>query len=492
MTCTPDTFRPLLKRLVETPEYFSSSDLVNALNHIFTPSALEPSQISAFLTALHIHRVERRPESLAAAAQVLRERSLRCQIEGLGEDGDFVCDIVGTGGDGWNLFNVSTTAGVVAAGAGVRVIKHGSRASTSSSGSADLLQALGCIFVAPPPIPNDPEKVKPSTLKHFIPKPELYSPNPTPPDSPTTPTHSQSSSNDESSPSKQKYTPLPSIPFTFILAPHYHPSLAYIAPFRRQLPFRTMFNILGPLINPARPKGMVLGIAEPELGWTFARSLREGGVERGLVVCGEERLDEISCAGGTWVWSVGVDLEEALGLGDRSSSSSNENTETQNQDLDAKTQTQRLRDLKDLRKEEQTFHDSSVYGPITVTKIRVTPSMFGLPSHPLSEVVGGSPEENAEVFKGMLQGKGDSDSSKNSDPTTPTPTVGRIGSNPNANLTPFLNFTLLNASALLVVSGVAKTFREGTEMARESVRSGRAWEVFERFREVGGGARGGK
>lgn len=108
--------------------------------------------------------------------------------------------------------------------------QHGSRASTSSSGSADLLQSLGCLFTAPTP-----------------------------------------------------GTPLPiaKVPFTFILAPHYHPALAMIAPYRKSLPFRTMFNILGPLINPARPRGMVLGVAEPELGYIFALSLRNGGVERG-------------------------------------------------------------------------------------------------------------------------------------------------------------------------------------------------------------------
>ena len=106
--------------------------------------------------------------------------------------------------------------------------------------------------------------------------------------------------------------PIPRVPFTFILAPHYHPALASIAPYRKSLPFRTMFNILGPLINPARPRGMVLGIAEPELGWTFAKSLLEGGVERALVVCGEERMDEVSCAGPTLVWSLGLDLEEVL------------------------------------------------------------------------------------------------------------------------------------------------------------------------------------
>ena len=115
------TFRPLLTKLVQTPEYFGPEDLKEALNHLFAPDTLHPSQIGAFLTALHIHRVERRPESLAAAASVLREKALKAAVQDV--EGDFVVDIVGTGGDGYNLFNVSTTAAVVAAGAGARVIK---------------------------------------------------------------------------------------------------------------------------------------------------------------------------------------------------------------------------------------------------------------------------------------------------------------------------------------------------------------------------------
>lgn len=118
---TANSFKPLLVKLVETPEYFTPDDLKLALEHIFTPDILLPAQIGAFLTALHIHRVERRPESLAAAAAVLRGRALKAAVQDC--DADFVVDIVGTGGDGYNLFNVSTTAAVVAAGAGARVIK---------------------------------------------------------------------------------------------------------------------------------------------------------------------------------------------------------------------------------------------------------------------------------------------------------------------------------------------------------------------------------
>ncbi|KAG1864895.1 glycosyl transferase [Suillus subluteus] len=348
---TPDSFKILLGKLVKTPECFTPEDLKLALHHLFTPNATLPAQIGAFLAALHIGKVERRPESLAAAAEVLRARALQAAIED--GDTDFVVDIVGTGGDGHNTFNVSTTAAVVAAGAGARVIKHGSRASTSSSGSADLLQALDCSFTAPS-----------SSGAPF---------------------------------------PIPKVPFTFILAPHYHPALAMIAPYRKSLPFRTLFNVLGPLINPARPRGMVLGVADRELGSTFAQSLRDGGVERALVVCGAEGLDEISCAGDTHAWQ----LEDGK-----------------------------------------------------ITEIKLHPDLFGLCIHPLSSVAGGTPTENAGTFRALLNS----------------------GNDIPESLIPVLHFVLLNASALLVVAGLASDFKEGVALATNSITSGRAWDALVAFR----------
>jgi len=166
-----------------------------------------------------------------------------------------------------------------------------------------------------------------------------------------------------------------------------------------------MFNVLGPLINPARPKGMVLGVTEPEIGPTFAHSLGEGGVERALVVCGFEGLDEISCAGPTHAW-----------------------------------------ELKDGK----------------VTSIVLQPADFGLPVHPLTSVAGEGPNENAETFKTLLTS----------------------GENISEELLPVLDFVLLNASALLVVAGIAKDFVEGTKIARESVTSGKAWEALVTFRDT--------
>ncbi|OAX32951.1 anthranilate phosphoribosyltransferase [Rhizopogon vinicolor AM-OR11-026] len=346
---TPDSFKILLGKLVKTPEHFTPDDLKLTLHHIFIPDATLPAQIGAFLAALHIARLERRPESLAAAAQFLRAHSLKPFIED-GET-DFVVDIVGTGGDGHNTFNVSTTAAMAAAGAGARVIKHGSRAQTSLSGSGDLLESLGCSFTAPP-------------------------------------------------------FPIAKAPFTFILGLNYHPGLAMISPYRRFLPFRTIFNVIGPLINPARPRGMVLGVAERELGPIFAQSLREGGVERALVVCGAEGLDEISCAGYTFAWQ-----------------------------------------LKDGE----------------ITEITLHPEQFGLSVYPLSSVAGGSPTENAGIFETLL-------TSGNAIP---------------ASLTPILHFVLLNASALLVIAGLASDFKEGVALAMNSITSGSAWDALLAFREAG-------
>ena len=116
-----EMFKALLGKLVKTPDAFTPSDLALALECVFTPAVALPVQVGSFLTAVHTHRIERKPAHLAAAADFLRGRSLKAAVEGF-ED-DFVVDIVGTGGDGHNTFNVSTTAAIVAAGAGARVVK---------------------------------------------------------------------------------------------------------------------------------------------------------------------------------------------------------------------------------------------------------------------------------------------------------------------------------------------------------------------------------
>lgn len=174
--------------------------------------------------------------------------------------------------------------------------QHGSKAATSSSGSADLLISLGCTLTFPP---------------------------------------------------AELPTILARTPFLFLFAPHYHPALAHIAPIRRQLNFRTVFNVLGPLINPAKPGRMVLGVAKRELGDTFARVLQILNVDRAMVVCGKEGLDEISPEGETWVWSLDRGVIE-----------------------------------------ESTIHPTRD---------------FGLPTHKLTAVRGATPELNAQTFRALLQ-----------------------------------------------------------------------------------------
>ncbi|KZT35235.1 anthranilate phosphoribosyltransferase [Sistotremastrum suecicum HHB10207 ss-3] len=352
-TYSSDTFKPLLAKLVKHPTTFTPDDTKSAFEHLLKPDSITPAQIGAFLTALHISGVDQLPGTLAAAAGVLKEHCIRPKVEGY-DDGDFVVDIVGTGGDGHDTFNVSTAAAIIAAGAGARVCKHGNRASTSSSGSADLLMALQCSLQPFPTLPR-------------------------------------------------------SSPFVFLLAPHYHPSLAPLAPIRKTLPFRTIMNILGPLVNPSFPHGMVVGVPSRHLGPVFAKALHEGGVKRALVVCGQEGLDEISCAGPSWTWKVSEETGEVLeGI--------------------------------------------------------IDPSDFGLPGYPLEVVKGGPPAANAVILEKML-------------------TAGAAGI--PQELQPILDFILLNASAVLVVAGLAKDYKEGVSLAKQSVENGKAWEALMKFRELG-------
>lgn len=118
---TPDTFTPLLRKLILTPDQFGAADSHLAFHHLLRPSSTTPGQVGSFLTALHLTGIDKQSDVLAAAAAVLHHHAVKLSVEGA--DKDFVVDIVGTGGDGWNTFNVSTTAAIVAAGAGARLLK---------------------------------------------------------------------------------------------------------------------------------------------------------------------------------------------------------------------------------------------------------------------------------------------------------------------------------------------------------------------------------
>ena len=208
---------------------------------IITGGEVAHSQIGAFLAALRMKGVSQ--TELVGAARMLRR--VAAFIDCGGRD---VVDVVGTGGDGTGSFNISTTSAFVAAGAGVCVAKHGNRAASSRCGSADVLAALGFQLDAPAAVMEN------AIAEHGI---------------------------------------------GFLYAAKFHPVLGQVAVLRRELRIRTVFNMVGPLCNPAGARSIVLGVYAPELTELFAGALQELGVRRALVVHGLDGLDEISCCAAT-------------------------------------------------------------------------------------------------------------------------------------------------------------------------------------------------
>ena len=208
-----------------------------------------PAQLGAFLTGLRLKGES--IQEIAGMASVMREKALKVNVDGP------LVDSVGTGGDGKNTFNISTAASFVAAGAGLKVAKHGNRAASGTCGAADVLEALGVN------IEQSPEGVERCIREVGI---------------------------------------------GFMFAPAFHPAMRHAAPVRREIGIRTVFNILGPLTNPAGAQSLLLGVASPELGETMAQVLLLLGVHHALVVHGDGGLDEISPCGDTEVWEV-VDRE---------------------------------------------------------------------------------------------------------------------------------------------------------------------------------------
>ena len=215
-----------------------------------------PAQLGALLAALHVRGET--PDEIAGFASALRANAVRVVVE------DGAIDVVGTGGDRSNSINISTIAALVVAGAGGRVAKHGNRASSSQCGSADVLEALGV------KIDLGPAGVAACVREAGI---------------------------------------------GFMFAPRYHPAMRHAGPVRREIGIRTVFNILGPLANPAGVRRYLLGVPSVALGATIARALLELGVERALVVHGTDGLDEISPSAETRTWEIvgGAVREGTLG-----------------------------------------------------------------------------------------------------------------------------------------------------------------------------------
>ncbi|KAJ2709156.1 anthranilate phosphoribosyltransferase [Coemansia spiralis] len=251
--------REILKGLINKPEGFTPEDAAAGLYSAVRGEASE-SQMGGFFTALRLRGVDKRPEIIAALASEMAHNALTpawvTDASTRAELG-MVVDIVGTGGDGWNTFNISTTSSLVAAAAGLTVAKHGSRASSSNCGSADLLESLGC----------DLGVIAPSDVAELLARHR----------------------------------------FCFLFSSTFHPSMRHLAKTRRELGFSTPFNVLGPLTNPVNPDRAVVGVNSKALGPIMAEALRLLGRRNYAVVCGDENLDEISIAGDSHVWHIGGD-----------------------------------------------------------------------------------------------------------------------------------------------------------------------------------------
>ncbi len=236
----------------------SEAEAASVMEEIMTGVAT-PSQIGAFLTALRLRPGGETIEELAGLARVMREKAVRVHLEE--PVAERAMDTCGTGGDGAGTFNFSTAAGILAAAAGASIAKHGNRSATSRCGSADVLEALGV------KIDLGPEQVARCVQE---------------------------------------------VGFGFMFAQAYHPAMKYVGPTRREIGIRTVFNILGPLTNPAHTRYQMLGVADSSLLRKMGEVLLLLGCRHALIVHGEEGIDECSLTGPTRICEVnhGQELRE--------------------------------------------------------------------------------------------------------------------------------------------------------------------------------------
>lgn len=241
-------------RIAQQP--LSRDAMLQAMERIVT-GAMAPDEIRTFLQVL-ANRGET-AEEIAAAVESLRAHAVRVPLSKPLE----LCDTCGTGGDQQGTFNISTLAAIVAAACGVRVAKHGNRAASSRCGSADLLQALGLNIEAVP------ERVAQS---------------------------------------------IEELGFGFCFAPRFHPAMSTVAPIRKELGIRTIFNLIGPLANPAPLTFQLVGVSESKLMMPIAHALKALGIRHGMVVHGLDGLDEVTTTHETQVLEVLGGTVESLGV----------------------------------------------------------------------------------------------------------------------------------------------------------------------------------
>ncbi len=290
-----------------------------------------PSQMGGLLMALRTRGET--VDEYAAAAAVMRSKCNAVKAP------DGAMDIVGTGGDGKHTLNISTATAFVTAGAGVPVAKHGNRNLSSKSGTADVQTQMGINVMV------GPEVVEKA---------------------------------------------LETCGIAFMMAPMHHPAIAHVMPTRAELGTRTIFNILGPLTNPAGVKRQLTGAFARDLIRPMAETLGQLGSERAWLVHGSDGTDELTITGVSWVSALEEDG--------------------------------------------------------TVKDVELHPEDAGLPVHPFEDIVGGTPEDNANAFRALLDGAQSA----------------------------YRDAVLLNSAAALVVADAASDLREGVEKARESIDSGAA------------------
>ena len=325
-----------ISKLVDGQD-LTRAEMIAVMDEIMGGEA-DSIQTASLLTALQIKGVT--IEEITASAI-----SMRNHADVMDTNMD-ITEIVGTGGDKSNSFNISTTSAFVAAAAGVKVAKHGNRAASSKSGAADVLEKLGLNLML--------EKEKSLEM-------------------------------------------LEKLNFCFLFAVKYHAAMKYVAPVRKTLGIRTIFNILGPLTNPAKANMQVLGVYSKELVNPMSRVLSNIGVKRGMTVFGMDGLDEISASDKTYVCE---------------------------------------------------FRDG------WFKEYEIEPEDFGYKKCDKSELEGGTPEENAEITRNILNG------------------TLRDGKR---------NAVCLNAGAAIYVAGKADSLAEGIKIAEETIDSGKA---IERMNEI--------
>jgi len=244
MTSTIHAITPqeALQRVIEHREIFPDEML--HIMRLIMSGEMSPVLMSAFITALRVKKET--IGEITAAAQVMREFSTKVDVP----DRTHMVDIVGTGGDGSHTFNISTCSMFVVAAAGAKVSKHGGRSVSSKSGSADVLESLGVNINLPP---------------------------------------------------AQIAKCIADVGIGFMFAPNHHPAMKNVAPVRKELGVRTIFNILGPLTNPASAPHILMGVFHPDLVGIQVRALERLGAEHALVVYGRDGLDEVSLGASTLV-----------------------------------------------------------------------------------------------------------------------------------------------------------------------------------------------